>query len=219
MAVKKKWYDIVAPECFGGKVISQTLAADPKHLVDRIIKISYADISQDFNKFFIKLHFRVTNVDETKCNTELVAHSIQNDRVYRMIRRRARKVGVIQEITTKDNKKVRIKTILILPNRVNTSLRARVRAKAKELIEKKAKTANFIDLVKLLILGGFVMDVKKQCSKIYPVSQIEFYKSELLPVVEEEKSKEKPEPVKEIKPKEKKVEKPTEVESKVKKTK
>ncbi len=183
MVVKKKWYDIEAPKEFGGKVISQTLAADPKNLIDRVIKISYADITQDFKKFFIKLHLRITKVDENVCKTELIAHSVQNDRIYRMVRRRARKVTIIQKVKTKDGKYVRVKTTIILPSRVNTSMQGRVRAKAKILIDEKAKTADYIDFIKILILGSFVMEIKKQCSKIYPVSQIEFHKSELLPVI------------------------------------
>ncbi|MAH43032.1 hypothetical protein CL614_04910 [archaeon] len=201
MAVKKKWYDIEAPKEFGGKVISQTFAADPKNLIDRVIKISYADITQDFNKFFIKLHLRITKVDETTCKTELVAHSVQNDRIYRMVRRRARKVTAIQKVKTKDGKDVRVKTTIILPSRVNTSMQGRIRTKAKELIDEKAKTVGYIDFSKILILGSFVMEIKKQCSKIYPVSQIEFHKSELLPVLDKEEIKEsvKEEPKEEVK--------------------
>jgi ribosomal protein S3AE len=38
VAVKKIWYDIVAPEMFGSTVIGQTLAAEPKQLVGRVRK-------------------------------------------------------------------------------------------------------------------------------------------------------------------------------------
>ena len=33
MAIKKQWYEIVAPEMFGSAVVGQTLAADPKYLL------------------------------------------------------------------------------------------------------------------------------------------------------------------------------------------
>lgn len=180
MALKKQWYDIIAPKEFGGTVLAQTLSSDPKHLINRVIKISYADMSKNFAKFFIKLHFRVVSVEGKECATELVAHSIQNDRIYRMVRRHTKKVTVVQDVITKDSKKVRVKTTLVLPNKANTTMRNKIRAKVEDLIAKKAATATFADLVKLLILGSFVMDIKKHASKLYPVAQIEFHKSELL---------------------------------------
>ena len=40
MAIKKTWYEILAPKEFGEAVIAETPTANPKHLIGRKINIS-----------------------------------------------------------------------------------------------------------------------------------------------------------------------------------
>ncbi|MFH1420475.1 MAG: 30S ribosomal protein S3ae [Candidatus Aenigmatarchaeota archaeon] len=180
MVLKKSWYEILSPSDFGEKVVGETLAADPKQLIGRVVKTSLGDITGNYSKFYIKLHFRIVQVDGNKCKTSLIGHNVQTDRVYRMVRRHTRKIDVVHDVDTKDGCKVRVKIILVLSRRVKMSLKTTVREKVIGPLEEKARLMGFVDFVKLLISGGFLMELKKACSAVYPVAQIEIHKSELL---------------------------------------
>lgn len=59
MALKKQWYDIVAPKMFGEPVIGETLAVEPKHLIGRVLQVSLLEVIKDYSKFYIKLNLRI----------------------------------------------------------------------------------------------------------------------------------------------------------------
>jgi len=115
---------------------------------------------------------------------------------------------------TKDGKKVRIKTVFILVQRVNTATKNVARAAAHKIVEDVATKSDFEDLIKGIIRGEIQKKIRKDVSKIYPVGNVEIRKTELIekivvPVAErskrrkkehkqkEEKTKDKPEKTKE----------------------
>ncbi len=118
MALKKQWYEIVAPKVFGEKVIGETLCNDPKNLVGRKIEVSLLDLARDFSKFYIKLQFQVERIDGSRAYTKFVGHDCLRERIYRMVQRRARRVDIIQDARTKDGFLLRVKTVFILLMRV-----------------------------------------------------------------------------------------------------
>lgn len=179
MAIKKQWYEIVAPKFFDEKKIGETLSSDPKRLIGRTVSVSLADITGDYSKFYLKLLLRINNVDD-KAHTELIGHECMHERIYRMIHRYMRRVDCIQEIVTKDNRKLKIKIVFVLVKRVNTSIKNSARAGTKKLIEAIIKENTFEDYIKMMISGELQNKIRKEISKIYPVGNIEIRKSELL---------------------------------------
>lgn len=180
MALKKQWYEIYAPKAFGEKLLGETPAADPKSLIGRKITVSLLELSRDYQKFYLKLTFQVADIQGSKANTKLVGHDIMRERIYRMVQRRVRRVDVIQDIVTKDNEKVRIKTVFVLIRRVGTSIKAATRQKAKEIIYAETKDKTFEDIIRSIISGDFQQLIRKECSKISPLGNIEIRKSELM---------------------------------------
>lgn len=179
MALKKQWYEIISPKMFGEKVVGETPAADPKQLINRTIEVSLMDFSRDFEKFYIKLKFMVERVEGQKAYTKFVGHDIMRERIYRMVQRRVRRVDSVQDIVTKDGVKVRIKTVFVLIRRVKTSTKTASRQMAKEIIDKISSETNFEDLIMMIIKGELQQKVRKECTKIYPVGNIEIRKTEL----------------------------------------
>lgn len=180
MAVKKKWYDIIAPEQFGAAVIGETPAADPKHLVGRTIPVSLTELARDSSKFYIKLLLRVDRIEGSKAFTTLVGHDTMRERVYRIVQRYARRVDVVQDVTTKDGRKIRLKTIFILVRRVGTSIKDVARKEAKELVASAAAEMTFDELIAAILAGDLQKEIRKRCAKVYPVGNVEIRKSEVL---------------------------------------
>ena len=102
------------------------------------------------------------------------------ERIYRMVQRRVHRVDVIQDVVTKENEKVRIKTVFVLIRHGGTSIKAATRQKAKEIIDAETKDKTFEDIVRSIIAGDLQQLIRKECSKISPIGNIEIRKSELL---------------------------------------
>ena len=180
MAVRKQWYDIVAPDIFGNKVIGETLAADPRQLVGRVIDASLMDVSNDYSKFYVKVRLKIENVDGSKALTKLVGHDCMRERVYRMVQRHGRRVDAIQDVTTKDGVKLRVKTVFMLIKRVGTSTKDATRKLVRDKIDEAASKSNFDDLMSAIISGDLQHKVRKEASKVYPVGGIEIRRTELV---------------------------------------
>ena len=180
MAVKKIWYEVMAPEMFGGKQIGETLAADPKQLIGRTLNVSLMDISRNYSKFFVKLRIRIDSIDGNKASTKLVGHECMRERIYRMVQRHGRRVDAVQDVVTKDGAHVRVKTVFMLIKRVGGSTKNDTRKLAVDLIEEAAKKIKLEDFINSIIAGDLQHKLKKDCSKIYPVGSIEIHKTEIV---------------------------------------
>ncbi len=179
MAVKKQWYEIVAPKLFEEKVIGETLAVEPKHLMGRKLILNMMDLSRDYSNFYIKVHFQVDRIEGSRAYTKFVGHDIMRERIYRMVQRRNRRVDCIQDVVTKDGVKVRIKIVFTLIRRVNTAIKGATRAKCREALERTVSEADFDELTKMIISGKLSAGLRKDITKIYPVNALEVRKSEV----------------------------------------
>ncbi len=181
MAVKKQWYEIVAPAMFGEKVLGETLSSDPKGLVGRKIDVSLIELSKDFSKFYFKINFQVDKVEGNKATTKLVGHECMRERIYRMVQRHGRRVDVVQDITTKDGKKIRVKTVFMLIKRVGKAKKDITRKIARDIVDKVGKESTFDELVSDIIAGDLQHEIRAECNKAYPIGSIEIRKTEFAP--------------------------------------
>ncbi|MBI5332793.1 MAG: 30S ribosomal protein S3ae [Candidatus Aenigmarchaeota archaeon] len=180
MAIKKQWYDIVAPIMFGEVVVGETMAFDPKNLVGRKIKVNLTELGKDYQKFFMKMIFKIEAVDKSRALTKFVGHDVTAERIYRMVQRRARRVDCVTDVKTSDGIQVRLKAIVILTQRVGTSVKNAAREKAKKVIENFVSGITLEVLIKSIIDDQLQKMIREECKKIYPVGAVEIRKSELL---------------------------------------
>jgi len=180
MALKKTWYEIVAPKMFGENVVGETLAVDAKQLIGRKIHISLMELGGDYNKFYVKLALQIERVDGTKAFTKFVGHDVMSERIYRMVQRRTRRVECIQEVKTKDGVKMNIKTVLILMRRVGTSIKSSARQKIEDVVKKISSEKTMEELIMMIISDELQKYIYDDARKIYPVSAIEVRKSEVI---------------------------------------
>ena len=196
MAIKKQWYEIIAPKMFGEKVVGETLAVEPKQLIGRKIETNLVELSNDFSKFYIKLHFQISNVEGGKAYTKLVGHDVMRERIYRMVQRSVRRVDVIQDVVTKDNVNIRVKTVYVLMKRVNSSIKMATRKTARAYIDKMAKETDSEDLMNMIISGELQKNARREINKIYPAGNLEIRKTEIMssmPTTEKKTRKKKEE--------------------------
>ncbi|MBI2579855.1 MAG: hypothetical protein HYW27_03060 [Candidatus Aenigmarchaeota archaeon] len=181
MVLKKKWYEIVAPKLFGEKRVGETLSVDPSSLIGRKIEASMLEISDNYQRFYVKAQFQIVSVEGDRAFTKFVGHDIMRERLYRMVQRYGRRVDCIQDVATKDGVRMRVKTVFMLIKRVGTSVKNSCREHALGVVEKVAKETNFEDFVKMAISGELQNIIREDVTKIYPVGGIEVRKTEVLP--------------------------------------
>ena len=200
----KKSFDIKAPALFQGKIIGSTVAYGPKELPGRVILLSLAEVSGDMNprQQRIKLRLKIDNVLGNTATTIFLGSQIAQDFERSLTRRRTSKIYVNQDVTTKDNKKLRVKTILVTSRQINSSRKAAIRQKYVQFLDTEAKTQAMGEFIINAINGRLAPKTKKLISPIYPLRHAIIQKTEILgmaPAGPAEKAEEKPveEPVEE----------------------
>ncbi|NIO44167.1 MAG: 30S ribosomal protein S3ae [Candidatus Aenigmarchaeota archaeon] len=175
----KEWYQIVAPKFFGDFVIGETLAMEPNQLKGRVIETSLTDITGDPTKYYLKFYFKVEDVKDKKAITKFFGHDCTRDFLARIVRRRATRIDTNDVIELKDNK-IRVKAVAISNRKVSKSLEIKVRRSIRELIIENVSNMKTEEFLREIIDGKLQQKIRKSLSKVYPLRQFEFRKTEVL---------------------------------------
>ncbi len=176
----KEWYDILAHSMFGNKKIGETLASDPEKVKGRIMEVTLGDLIEDFSKSHIKVSFKVTDVEDHEAKTEFVGHDMSRDYIRSQVRRRSTKVECITNVTTSDERKVRITAIAVTLNKVQTPQKESIHKEMEKYLREKAKDYDFNQLAQQMVLGNLASSLYKQIRKICPIRRVEIKKSKVL---------------------------------------
>jgi len=98
----KGWFNLLAPEMFNRQVIGETPAEEPSKVMGRVTEVTVQDLTGDFSKMHIKLHFRVADVRGTEAHTQFVGHDMTSDYIRRLTRRKRTRTDAVFTVTTKD---------------------------------------------------------------------------------------------------------------------
>jgi len=176
----KEWVAIVAPEMFKEKEIGKTLVSDPAKMAGKRVTSTLMDLTNDFNKYYLKLNFKIAKLEGNTGFTEFDSLECMHDYVSRMVLKRSTRVDTIQDLTAKDGKKLRVKTIAIIPRKVKSSIKSLVRNKIKELMEDAVTKNTMEKFVDDVISDKVKSKVLAETRKIYPVRSFEVRKLEVL---------------------------------------
>ncbi|MEM5879087.1 MAG: hypothetical protein QXU74_01165 [Candidatus Aenigmatarchaeota archaeon] len=176
----KENYTIISPKIFGEKEIGLTLASEPKLLIGRKIVLSALELTENVNKYYLKFLFKINKVEKNKAFTEFHGIECLQDYISRMVVRRVRRIDVVQDLMTKDNTKLRIKSICIVSRKAKSSVQAIIGKKIKEVIKQHVETNGLDDFIKSLISDEIKSKVLTEARKIYPIKNFEIRKVEVL---------------------------------------
>jgi len=177
---KIKWFPILAPKEFGGKEIGEAAVKDPKTLLGRRITVNVADLTGDPTRYYMKLTFRVNDYAAGKAMTSFDAFDLFRDYIARMVLKHTTRLDLVQNLVTRDGKKVRVKSVCILPKDVKTSIAKRVGKEVVNLIKEGVEATTLDRFVKATIAGEIKTKVVRQAGKVYPIKDFEIRRVELL---------------------------------------
>lgn len=179
-AKSKTWYTILSPEIFGKKEIGKTMVSDPNFLVGRKVNISAVEVTNNFSKYYIKFSFKISGLNSDKAYTNFDGSECVRDYISRMVLRYVRRIDTIQDLTTKDGVKIRVKGLAVVSKKAKSKTVKTIRARINELIERFVTKSNLEDFVDGIISDKIKSQVLKEIRVIYPVRNFEFRKTEVL---------------------------------------
>ncbi len=175
----KKWYNVVSPPYFGGVDLGAIPSDDPSKLIGRIVDGTLYDITNDFAHQYLKLYFRIENVDGKIAQTIFKGHEYSRDYLRSLVRRRTTRVDGIFNIITKDNYGLTLAASVFTLSRIKTSQEHEIRAIMNKIIKEKSSNLTFDQFVQELVLGKIASDIYNESKKISPLRHVGVRKSKL----------------------------------------
>jgi len=185
-AKTKEDYVIISPKVFGEKEIGLTMASDPKLLIGREIILSALELTENVNKYYLKILFKINKVEGNKAFTEFHGAECLQDYISRMVVRRVRRIDTIQDVFTKDGIELRVKCICVVSRKAKGSIEKAIRKKIEEIIKQEVEAKNLDDFVRGLISDEIKTKIIEETKKIYPIKNFEIRKVEVLSTREKE---------------------------------
>lgn len=176
----KSWYSIVSPEFLGAKELGETPTNDGKSLLNRVIQVPMSTLTGNFRQFKTNVKLRVKRLDGKKAVTEYDGQALTDDEISRKVHRWSSRVDSVEDVTTQDGKKMRVKMIAVTTRRVNTSVKDDIRhemAKQVKAFAKDRKVDKFVNDVAANVLQKKARD---PLAKIHPVRSVDVRKVEML---------------------------------------
>jgi small subunit ribosomal protein S3Ae len=177
---RKDWYDIYLPRYFGETKVGETPSDDPSKIVGRVYETSLSQITGDFSQEYLKLYFQVTEIEENIARTVFKGHEYLRDYLRSLVRRRSTKVDGFFRVSTPDGYKLKIIVTALTHSRIKTSQEEAIRKKMREIVEAKAETLEFGQIVHEMVLGKLASDIYNEARKVTALRHIGVRKSELL---------------------------------------
>ena len=173
---KKSWVKLVAPEFLGNAFLGESLIQDKQDLVGKYLSLNLSNFTNDMKKQSIIVKFKAVSIVDNQAHTNVVGLELTNSYVKRLVRRGKSKVDDSFIVHTRDNKKLRVKPLIITNTRTNNSIQSKIRVEAKALIIEAVKSLSADEFFESIISTKIQRDLKDKLSKIYPLRYVDLYK-------------------------------------------
>lgn len=180
-AKTKRWISIHAPKIFNEVVIGKTLVLEPQKAIGRTVELNLSNLLNDMSKSHFHIKLRINSIKENEAFTEIIKYELSRIMLSRIVRRRTSKIESIDDITTQDEKKARIKSFAITLKKASSLQRTSVRNKLSKMIRKIASNYNFEALVLGAVSEKIQNDITKKLKKVYPLRKVEIRMIQIVP--------------------------------------
>jgi len=175
----KQWIPVFAPAFFESVQLGEVLASDPSSLVGRTLSASLTDLTGDPGRYYVKLFFRISNVQGNRAETKFFGHDCTMDFISRIVQLRTQRIDTNEVIQLKDGK-VRIKTITVTNRKVSGQLDKLIRKTAADMIREELSKLTIEEFIKKFSSGEVQGNIRDAINKLYPIRAFEIRKSRIL---------------------------------------
>lgn len=168
---KKIWHKIIAPVVFGKKELGETYLASADQAVNRPLKINLKDLTGNVKDQNAYVSFKITKWHGTTLETVATGYELTSSFVKRAVRKNCNKSDDYFKLTTKDGKKVVIKTLMLTLNKVPRSTRSNLKKQLGKYLQEEVAKSTIDTLIGNLAAYKVQSPIKKRLSKIYPLRE------------------------------------------------
>jgi small subunit ribosomal protein S3Ae len=175
----KEWFKIFSPKMFDEKLLGETPAMEADNVIGRTIETSLTDLTSDPTRYYIKLFFKINQVNGSNAQTVFTGHECTRDFIARIVQLRTQRLDTNSVYKLEDNE-IRIKTIAIANNHITSSVATTIRKKISEILEQELAGKTTDEFITLFTSGNLQQKIRMTIKKIYPVRHFELRKSEVI---------------------------------------
>lgn len=177
---KKDWYTIYAPKVFDQRPVGSTPGDDPNKVVGRVVNTPLREITGSVAHQFVKLWLRISDVKGKSAYTEFDGFELTREYLRRNIRRRRSMIRAVEEVTSKDQKKLQMTVYAFTARKVDTSMKNEIRRIMREFLKARAAEEGFESLMQKAVFGTLSTELFKETKKLTWIKRIEIAKCEVL---------------------------------------
>jgi small subunit ribosomal protein S3Ae len=177
----KEWITVLAPAKFGEMQLSEIAATEPSAVVGRTVEVDGSELTGSSAKAQFKLFFKIKSVQDKIARTNFHSLYLSRDWLAYFVRKRTKKAECIVDCKTKDGWLLHVKCIAVMA-KIYTKIEKKVRAKVVEIIKDTISKSTIDEFLDSVLNGEIQKNIKKICSKIYPVKVAEIAKIEVLQI-------------------------------------
>ncbi len=177
----KKWYSVKAPPMFDSKEICETVAADEKKIVNRIVKKALIELGIGGGSqmaMFTTLKFRVKEVKGADAPTILIGHEVSPSFIKTFARRGKSLIHQVIDEKTKDGENLRVKIIAVTGARVSQNTKSNLRKAIDEETRKAIGEFTFDEAMNEILYGKMASRIFNRLKTITKMKRVEIRKSE-----------------------------------------
>lgn len=177
----KQWYNVVAPEVFEGRVVTEIVASEPDNLINRIIPVNLIDITGKMSQqnIYTTVKFRVREVKGNNAYTDIIGHELAPGYLRTFARKKMSIIHHVIPLETKDGKKMKIKIVGVTFSKVSANTKKNLRNALVKAVLENGKPMSYNELMKEIVYGNFASKLFSVANAINAMRRVEVRKTEL----------------------------------------
>ena len=177
---KKRWVTVIAPKIFNEREIGEMHVENPQSAVGRKMTVSMMTLTGEPRKQNIMVKFLISGFIGEKLQTEMIGYSMNTAATKRMMRRNRSKLDDSLVYKTADDKKIRIKPLIVTRGRTQGGTKAAIRKLMKEHLANTIVKMQYENLLREIIQGKFQRTMQDFLRKTHPIAAAEVRNIELI---------------------------------------
>jgi small subunit ribosomal protein S3Ae len=170
---KKRYFSILAPKVFQERELGQTLAYEPGELNGRCISANLMMLTGNIKRQNINMTFRVNKVQGDTAFAIVERYEVVPSAIKRKVRRQKDRIDASFDCITKDNKRIKIKPMIVTNSMVSRSIKSALRKEMIRTIALGTRTIDYDTVVVDIINEQFQRNIWASINKISPVRSVD----------------------------------------------
>lgn len=177
---KRRWYEMISPKVFGSKVIGETISDDPKKVIGRTVTVNAKELTGDYKKSHISIKLMIDELKDNQAITSVQGYSVSRSYLQRFIHKGMSSVDIVHDLTTKDDKQVRVRCMATINGKIQTSKKKLIRKRFKKELERLMGNMSLDNIVFISTTNKIQKRLSNRLKKTHPLRFVEIRSIKLL---------------------------------------